>query len=307
MVLDSVARSRKAIGAVLADPHVSAPISAKRTGSGRSGRQRRRRGDRGMMDTPSRCASRYLSEVVAPQRPGTCGEIALREKDFGSGAIHLDDYQSGCAISRLGLVELGLAAATSSASSRQPPAGCQPRNRRPRHRRHVTTFIATCSMRKPPISQLWRGQTGIRRGRRAGRQLLTLADRAPHLKHIVIPITGMRKYDDPGMMEADKLASLGRERAARSRISTTGWWTPLRRGRCDPLHHSGTTPTRNLAMLAAGRVLRHCATYLAFDPKGPDDEYVSVLPLPGSWNRSNVLGKGLLCRMKINSSNSPTP
>ena len=33
-------------------------------------------------------------------------------------------------------------------------------------------------------------------------------------------------------------------------------------------------------MLAAGRVLRHCATYLAFDPKGPEDEYVSVLPLP---------------------------
>jgi long-chain acyl-CoA synthetase len=53
-------------------------------------------------------------------------------------------------------------------------------------------------------------------------------------------------------------------------------------------------------MLAAGRVLRHCATYLAFDPKGPDDEYVSVLPMPWIMEQVYVLGKGLLCRMKIN-------
>src|SRR6201747_1471357 len=53
-------------------------------------------------------------------------------------------------------------------------------------------------------------------------------------------------------------------------------------------------------MLAAGRVRRHCAAYLAFDPKGPDDEYVSVLPLPWIMEQVYALGKGLLCRMKIN-------
>ena len=63
---------------------------------------------------------------------------------------------------------------------------------------------------------------------------------------------------------------------------------------------SGTTANPKLAMLAAGRVLRHCATYLAFDPKGPDDEYVSVLPLPWIMEQVYVLGKGLLCRMKVN-------
>jgi long-chain acyl-CoA synthetase len=46
--------------------------------------------------------------------------------------------------------------------------------------------------------------------------------------------------------------------------------------------------------------LKHCATYLAFDPKGPDDEYVSVLPLPWIMEQVYVFGKGLLCRMKIN-------
>ncbi|MGC2779756.1 MAG: AMP-binding protein, partial [Bradyrhizobium sp.] len=34
--------------------------------------------------------------------------------------------------------------------------------------------------------------------------------------------------------------------------------------------------------------------------KGPDDEYVSVLPLPWIMEQVYVLGKGLLCRMKIN-------
>ena len=63
---------------------------------------------------------------------------------------------------------------------------------------------------------------------------------------------------------------------------------------------SGTTAHPKLAMLAAGRVLKHCATYLAFDPKGPEDEYVSVLPLPWIMEQVYVLGKGLLCRMKVN-------
>jgi long-chain acyl-CoA synthetase len=63
---------------------------------------------------------------------------------------------------------------------------------------------------------------------------------------------------------------------------------------------SGTTSNPKLAMLTAGSVLRHCATYLSFDPKGPDDEYVSVLPLPWIMEQVYALGKGLLSRMKIN-------
>src|ERR1700680_2805044 len=63
---------------------------------------------------------------------------------------------------------------------------------------------------------------------------------------------------------------------------------------------SGTTANPKLAMLAAARVLRHCATYLNFDPKGPDDEYVSVLPLPWIMEQVYALGKSLLCRMKVN-------
>ena len=133
-------------------------------------------------------------------------------------------------------------------------------------------------------------------------KLLALTDRVPHLKHIVYSDPrGMRKYDDPRLMEADKLASLGRDRAARE----PAFYDRL----VDATHGedvailcttSGTTANPKLAMLAAGRVLRHCATYLSFDPKGPDDEYVSVLPLPWIMEQVYALGKGLLCRMKVN-------
>ena len=133
-------------------------------------------------------------------------------------------------------------------------------------------------------------------------KLLTLADRVPHLKHIVYSDPrGMRKYDDPRLMEASKLAKMGRDRAARE----PGLYDELAdqtRGEDVAIlcTTSGTTSHPKLAMLAAGRVLSHCATYLAFDPKGPDDEYVSVLPMPWIMEQVYVLGKGLLCRMKIN-------
>lgn len=133
-------------------------------------------------------------------------------------------------------------------------------------------------------------------------KLLTLADRVPHLAHIVYSDPrGMRKYDDPRLMEASKLVALGRECAAQQ--------PDLYDSLVDATNSedvailcttSGTTANPKLAMLAAGRVLRHCATYLAFDPKGPDDEYVSVLPLPWIMEQVYALGKGLLCRMKVN-------
>jgi long-chain acyl-CoA synthetase len=133
-------------------------------------------------------------------------------------------------------------------------------------------------------------------------KLLNLGDRTPHLKHIVYSDPrGIRKYDDPRLIAADTLAERGRELSTRE----PGLYDRL----VDATHGeavailcttSGTTANPKLAMLAAGRVLRHCATYLAFDPKGPDDEYVSVLPLPWIMEQVYALGKGLLCRMKVN-------
>src|SRR6202008_2307422 len=133
-------------------------------------------------------------------------------------------------------------------------------------------------------------------------KLLTLADRVPNLKHIVYSDPrGMRKYDDPRLMEAGKLAKLGRERASREGGLYDKLVDATKGEDCAiPSTTPGPTANPKLAMPAAGRVLRPCATYLSFDPKGPDDEYVSVLPLPWIMEQVYVLGKGLLCRMKVN-------
>ena len=133
-------------------------------------------------------------------------------------------------------------------------------------------------------------------------KLLALADRAPSLRHIVYSDPrGLRKYDDPRLVSAEQLAAMGRARASREPALYDSLADATRGEDVAILcTTSGTTSHPKLAMLAAGRVLRHCATYLAFDPKGPDDEYVSVLPLPWIMEQVYVLGKGLLCRMKVN-------
>ncbi len=133
-------------------------------------------------------------------------------------------------------------------------------------------------------------------------KLLGLGDRVPDLRHIVYADPrGMRKYDDPRLIAAETLATKGRERAAREpelydRLvdATTGEAIAIL---CTT---SGTTAHPKLAMLSAGRILRHSAVYLASDPKGPDDEYVSVLPLPWIMEQMYALGKALVCRMKVN-------
>jgi long-chain acyl-CoA synthetase len=111
----------------------------------------------------------------------------------------------------------------------------------------------------------------------------------------------MRKYDDPRLVPADNLAERGRARASKEAAlydrlvdETDGEAVAVL---CTS---SGTTANPKLAMLSAGRILRHCASYLAADPKGPEDEYVSVLPLPWIMEQVYVLGKALLARMKVN-------
>ncbi|MCS3450992.1 MULTISPECIES: long-chain fatty acid--CoA ligase [Bradyrhizobium] len=232
-------------------------------------------------------------------------EIALREKDFGLWReFTWNDYQTRTHDFALGMVELGL--------GRGDVIGIIGDNRPD----WVAAEIATHAIGAMSLG-LYRdvldeeaaylltyGEAKLvfAEDEEQVDKLLGLADRVPHLKHIVYSDPrGMRKYDDPRLMEASKLVALGRDRAAREpglyeRLvdATDGEDVAIL---CTT---SGTTANPKLAMLSAGRVLRHCATYLTFDPKGPDDEYVSVLPLPWIMEQIYALGKGLLSRMKVN-------
>ncbi len=233
------------------------------------------------------------------------GEIALREKDFGLWRMFTwNDYQTRVHDFALGLVELGL--------GRGDVIGIIGDNRPD----WVSAEIATHAIGAMSLG-LYRdvldeeaayllsyGEAKLvfAEDEEQVDKLLTLADRVPNLKHIIYSDPrGMRKYDDPRLMAADKLASMGRDRAARE----PGLYDKLvdaTKGEDVAIlcTTSGTTANPKLAMLAAGRVLRHCAAYLSFDPKGPDDEYVSVLPLPWIMEQVYALGKSLLCRMKVN-------
>ena len=233
------------------------------------------------------------------------GEIALREKDLGLWRIFTwNDYQDRVRDFALGMAELGL--------GRGDVVGIIGDNRPD----WVAAEIATHAIGAMSLG-LYRdvlddeaayllsyGEARLvfAEDEEQVDKLLNLADRAPHLKHIVYSDPrGMRKYDDPRLMAADKLAKLGRERAAREPGLYDKLVDATQGEDCAVLcTTSGTTAHPKLTMLAAGRVLRHCATYLSFDPKGPEDEYVSVLPLPWIMEQVYALGKGLLCRMKIN-------
>ncbi|MBR1203986.1 MULTISPECIES: long-chain fatty acid--CoA ligase [unclassified Bradyrhizobium] len=233
------------------------------------------------------------------------GEIALREKDLGLWReFTWNDYQTRTHDFALGMVELGL--------GRGDVIGIIGDNRPD----WVAAEIASHAIGAMSLG-LYRdvldeeasylltyGEAKLvfAEDEEQVDKLLGLADRVPNLKHIVYSDPrGMRKYDDPRLMEAGKLVALGRDRAARE----PGLYERLvdaTRGEDVAIlcTTSGTTANPKLAMLSAGRVLRHCATYLAFDPKGPDDEYVSVLPLPWIMEQIYALGKALLSRMKVN-------
>src|SRR5882724_3452186 len=232
-------------------------------------------------------------------------EIALREKDFGLWRLFTwNDYQNRVHDFALGLVELGL--------TRGDVVGIIGDNRPDWVAAEIASH-AIGAMSLGLYRDVLNEEAAYLLGYGEARlvfaedeeqvdKLLNLADRVPQLRHIVYSDPrGMRKYDDPRLIEADKLAAMGRDRAAREPALYDRLVDATKGEDCAILcTTSGTTAHPKLAMLAAGRVLRHCAAYLAFDPKGPDDEYVSALPLPWIAEQVYALGKSLLCRMKIN-------
>jgi len=133
-------------------------------------------------------------------------------------------------------------------------------------------------------------------------KLLNLGAEIPTVQHIVYADPrGMRKYDDPRLMTASELERRAAEREAaepafyeNAVAQGSGADTAIL---CTT---SGTTAHPKLAMLRAGAMLKHCRAYLKVDPKGPDDEYVSVLPLPWIMEQIYAVAEPLICRMRVN-------
>ena len=172
------------------------------------------------------------------------GEIALREKDLGLWRVFTwNDYQTRVHDFALGMVELGL--------GRGDVVGIIGDNRPD----WVAAEIATHAIGAMSLG-LYRdvldeeaayllsygdAKLVFAEDEEQVDKLLALADRAPNLKHIVYSDPrGMRKYDDPRLMEAEKLADDGtRPRRARAGSLRPAGRCDRRRGRRDPLHHLG--------------------------------------------------------------------
>ncbi|RPH61624.1 MAG: long-chain fatty acid--CoA ligase [Burkholderiales bacterium] len=135
-------------------------------------------------------------------------------------------------------------------------------------------------------------------------KLLELGERIACVRHIVYcDPRGMWKHTDSGdvrLLSLERLLELGDCEAAHDPHS---WDRMLAALDPDALAilctTSGTTSQPKPAMLAAGRFLSHAAEMLKIDPKAPEDEYVSVLPLP--WIGEQVaLGQWLIARFRFN-------
>ena len=132
-------------------------------------------------------------------------------------------------------------------------------------------------------------------------KLLNVADDVPTLRHIVYSDPrGMRKYADPRLLAMADLVAQGEAAHATDPAAWDRMVDAVDADRVAVLcTTSGTTARPKLAMLSGRALVRHAETYLTADPKGPADEYVSVLPLPWIMEQMYVFGFGLVARMRV--------
>ncbi|MEQ8390550.1 MAG: long-chain fatty acid--CoA ligase [Thalassospira sp.] len=133
-------------------------------------------------------------------------------------------------------------------------------------------------------------------------KLIELGEDIPTVEHIVYcDPRGLRKYDDPRLLDVEKLYEMGRELEEKNPGIYDQMVADTRGDECAILcTTSGTTSKPKMAMLNSGDFLDHCAAYLRADPKYPGDDYVSVLPLPWIMEQVYVVGQSLISRQIVN-------
>ena len=133
-------------------------------------------------------------------------------------------------------------------------------------------------------------------------KLLELGDEIPSVEFIIYcDSRGMRKYDDPRLIDVEKAYQKGQlidkadpDKYLNMVAATKGSDLSIL---CTT---SGTTSKPKLAQLHSGTFLDHCAAYLRADPRSPGDNYVSVLPLPWIMEQVYVVGQALISRQIVN-------
>ena len=133
-------------------------------------------------------------------------------------------------------------------------------------------------------------------------KMLDISDRCPSIRHIVYhDPRGMRKYDDGRLISQEELMRRGAEL---ERDNPDLYRDLVAATRGDDvamlITTSGTTSNPKLSMMQAGPFLDHCVAYLNADPRRPDENYVSVLPLPWIMEQVYAVAQSLISRMTVN-------
>jgi long-chain acyl-CoA synthetase len=133
-------------------------------------------------------------------------------------------------------------------------------------------------------------------------KILNLGEAIPSVEKIIYcDPRGMRKYDDPRLIPAHEVWAKGAAVAERDPELYDRLVDATEGEECAVLcTTSGTTAHPKIAMLASGRMIQQVAAYSEIFPMGPEDEYVSVLPMPWIGEQFYALYQPIICRNRLN-------
>ncbi|HSD21147.1 MAG TPA: AMP-binding protein [Anaeromyxobacter sp.] len=138
-------------------------------------------------------------------------------------------------------------------------------------------------------------------------KILEMLDRLPKVRHVVYTDPrGLRTYRHPALLSFEAVEEKGR---ALAREKPELWAENVRRGSADDLaiicYTSGTTGFPKGAMLSFGNLLTMALNLHAVDPKRPDDEFVSFLPLAWIGEQMMSLSTALAVGLTVNFPEEP--
>ena len=246
-----------------------------------------------------------LPKLLARNAAAHGGEVALREKEFGIWrSITWAEYQARVRDFALGLRSLGIGAGEAVAliGDNRPGWVMGEIAAHAVGARSLGIYRDALEEEVAYLLEFSGAVAVFAEDEEQVDKLLGISARVPKLRHIIYSDPrGMRKYEDGRLLRASDLAArgavLGREQPGLYDAIVAAGDGGAVAILCTT---SGTTARPKLAMLTARALIRHVESYLGADPKGPQDEYVSVLPLPWIMEQIYALGFGLVARMKVN-------
>ena len=246
-----------------------------------------------------------LPKLLAHNAATYGSEVALREKEFGIwNEFTWSDYNDRVREMALGLISLGVARGEVVAilSKNRPEALYGEIAIHALGGMSLAIYQDAMSSEVAYLLNYAGAHVVLCEDEEQVDKLLELGDDIPTVRTIVYADPrGMRKYDDPRLKDLAEVYELGRALHGRE---PDRYARELAAGNGDDVAilctTSGTTSNPKMAMLQGGRFLEHCARYLMVDPKGPTDDYVSVLPMPWIMEQIYAVAQPLICRIRVN-------